>query len=592
MSTVEHVKWSVEGFLNGAGVMTRYRSALSIDQGKTDFRAFPQARSLSTSISECLYLLHELKFHDLSNSRRRWTARLIAYPTAFGLQMLNHRVSASNYPLLKRSIELLRDNLGLITFVFDLCIGVGITYYVSAIHGVGLLAGLTIELLDENQLLPTKVKAVWEKVHLVLCFTFLLGISFIEEVDLWDIAHWLLWIGLYYWETYQIKTLPPDFLAHRLTSVPQATDLVKKLQQAEKGAKMPTRIVWEHLSHDPKLIQDGSESIKIQEKMKELMDRIEWTRTNLDAFKNRLFDDSRSKERINEARVKASQTEITVATEITDKEAQAEFTFGATTLARTIELGQVVRGNKGMQYGILQSMLRSMLKRIEEMKECEDPLFTLAIEGADFCGAGSVRAIEEIFNRIVYRGKLPLKNKILHHLMEYRKQWFEEIYTRCVVYAAKLPKGIIDTSDIHFRNILLFYFENALHLHTETIKNDMNVNDGVLCDRVYRWIFTRFADYVLWPLALKSDKWYSTKALQNELVGAPETFSFNETQIREWWQEWIEKVLKGEDKDKCDEALLLSGKLFGEPLSTLVKRTSELNPTLMHLMLYDMHVVT
>ena len=519
------------GVMTGSGLLFSYRSMASANQGQTDFIAYKQSNILYEVAASSLSLLKELGSFEVGKSKRKWITSAIAYPLPFALQILNHKIDGKSHPVLKQGILYARRHVEHVAFAVDLCVSVLFTYYVAPYYGAGILVGLTIELLNEQKVMPAKIRAVWEKTWIAISFSRLLNVALLDGADLWDVGRFIAEISIFTWETYFERGAPQEVHKHALTHSNVEELLAKPLDQLQVNAS--------HLSIKPQIALRGSSGIDIQKTMLELVKRVSWTKKTSRTFKQMLLRNTIFKGNYPH-KVKQS--------DISDRLARQEFQQGAMLLATQIANSAIETGDGYIRYEILQSMLKSILKSLLECPDIDadltalDDLFQLALEGGDYCGGGKAETIENIYNRRVLQGaKIPLKLKFLYLLTSMRKRWFDAAYARISQVAYKLPQGIFDPSDIHFSNISIFYFDKCLKLHSEALKNDINIMESGLCSRLNRLLFSTLLDYTFWPYAMRSQKWYSAKALVNDIASAPSFSGFSGSEIATWWQGWLDR---------------------------------------------------
>ena len=176
------------------------------------------------------------------------------------------------------------------------------------------------------------------------------------------------------------------------------------------------------------------------------------------------------------------------------------FKTNGSLLAKQIANGTISKGDSYIRYEVMQGMLRSILKSLQDDFDPAD-FIQLCISGGDYCGGGKAETIENIYKRRILKGnEVPLRVKFLHLLAALRKSWFDHLYGRVTQITYRLPKGIFNPSDLHFYNISLFYFDKSLKLHSEAIKNDMNITETAFCSRFYRLLLSTLLDYTFWNL--------------------------------------------------------------------------------------------
>lgn len=175
-----------------------------------------------------------------------------------------------------------------------------------------------------------------------------------------------------------------------------------------------------------------------------------------------------------------------------------------------------------------------------------------------------------------------------------RERWFDAVYAKFATYTYKLPKGIIDSSDLHVRNIAFYYFSKPLKVHSETLNNDSNVTAE--CDPVYRLIFSGIVDQTFWRYALRSPDWHNAKRCLNEIQETTAERGLGMSELTEWWREWIKKRQElAHGNEACLKALKKLENKFSNK-GTLFKQSlvdnKKMNPQLLKLMLYDMGICT
>jgi hypothetical protein len=575
------------GVISGSGLLLTYRTMGSIAQGRTDFIAYKQSSILLEVALSAISLLKDVNIISLSKSTRKWVAGLIAYPLPFALQILNHHISARENPILKNCILTARLHLEHIAFAIDLCVSVLFTYYVAPYYGMGILSGLTIELLNEAQFLPAKVKEVWEKSWIALASTqCFLKIGIMEDLDLWDIGKFLGELAIFTWETYFEKPAS-ELTQAMLLSFDRAKALIATPLQ-------DLLVDWSHVSVHPHLVIKGASTINIYETMEKLVNNIDWKHhNNLRTFKTKMLKDVRFQE---------THPLMDSIEGITDDFAKKYFTTGALLEAQQIASGYFEKGDSYIRFDILQGMLKSILKSLSDDfsstpndLDATDDIFRLALEGGQYCADGHVEVIENIYKkRILASKEVPLQTKVLQLLTGVRQRWFDSFYAQFAEYTNMLPKGIIDASDIHFRNVSMFYFDESLKLHSEVVKNDMTTMEGGFCSRLYRLIFSKIMEYSFWIYAISPQGPYSIDAIMQEMV------QISAKDFTHFWQTWIDTspLLKDHQRKLLSDELIDQGTLFNEPIQQRYEKvinkrkvtTMELNPKLLKLMLYEMKI--
>lgn len=574
------------GLMSGSGLLLSYRCMGSVARGKTDFIALKQSALIFESAMSVINLLIDMEITNTSTTRRKWIARLIAYPLPFALQILNHHVDTAKHPYVKRSLLFARNHIEHVAFAVDVCSTLAFTYYVAPKYGIGMLIGLSIELLNENKVFSAKVKEVWEKVWICLAFTQVLKVAVIKNVDRWEVAKLFGEISVFTWENYFAKS-PPSRLNEHLFNPDQPQKLLEK--PLNKFS-----VNWSHVQLDPELVIPGADKLSIVDTAKTLIEKVSWTPQNLKLFKEKLLGDLRF------ANHHPSKQKIE---DISDEFAKEYFKDGLTVEAAQISTSSFQSGDAYIKYDNLQGMMKSIFKVIKEQldnpehtMEAMDDLFRLALEGGEYCAAGHVQVIEDIYKSRILRGKdIPLKVKVLHMLTAKRQHWFDGAYAQVAQYLYRLPKGIIDPSDIHFRNVTMFYFDKGLKLHSKVLKNDMTPMEGGFCSGLYRLIFSECLDYTFWAYAIRSKALYSTEAIHEEM----ETISSED--FTKFWLEWINKTYANNEtrRQELEDEITLSGTLFNETLQVekiievgnrKIKR-QVVNPNLLKLMLYDMNII-
>lgn len=316
--------------------------------------------------------------------------------------------------------------------------------------------------------------------------------------------------------------------------------------------------------------------------MEYLTGKVEWTDENLKALKGHLQLDPIF-----------SESGI----ELTDENAKDYFYTNAKRLANEIEHSTIQKGDSYIRYEVLQAMLRSDLKALKDNFD-DDPsalsdLFQLAISGGDYCGGGKAETIENIYKRRVIHGKdVPLRVKFLHLLASMRKKWFDHLYGRVTQLSYRLPKGVFDAADIHFYNVSLFYFDKSLKLHSEAIKNDMNITETAFCSRFFRLLLSTTLDYTFWLYALCSSHWYSPEAILDEITDACGENGLSLTVLNQWWIKWVEQQnYSPERKEELIESITNEEKIFEESILEKVDRKQKPNPRLLKRMFFEMGIL-
>lgn len=603
------------GVMSGGGLLMSYRSLKSVQQGQTVFIAYKQSTILYDLATSSFSLLKELDLTDASNSSRKWMVRLIAYPLPFALQILHYNLDAKKYPEVARVVESARQHMEHVALAIDVTVSVLFTYYVAPCYGMGMLIGLSIEVLNEEKVLSGRVKDVWEKAWLGLAFSRLFRLAIFDDNDVWGLGLFACELGTFTWEHY----------------------LSDHYQKSSTPAAYHTgdpRVNRSHLHENPNLSIKGARHLKISEAMESLVKGVEWTKEYLMALKDHLIKDP--------IFVEANSLHNKKAADISDETAKEAFEAGATLLANQIENSGIQKGDSYIRYEVLQAMLRSILKTLEddfnqeeitdkmdllklyEIANRLDPkllsgnevvhagrlrnqlkglqetlrhsavsdLIQLAISGGDYCGGGKAETIEEIYKRRVIHGKeIPLKVKFLHLLSAMRKRWFDHLYGRVTQLTYRLPKGIFDPADVHFYNISLFYFDKSLKLHSEAVKNDMNITETSFCSRFYRLLLSTALDYTFWIYAMSSPNWYSPEVLLEEIAEANEVNGLPLADLNKWWIEWV----KEQKYDQAKEDRLIDGiesnTIFGEQITVQREGKWVANPALLKRMFFEMGIL-
>ena len=608
LTAIKNTYWMLNGIMTGGSAISSFREISSIAQGETDFLAFIQSQRVCSLVHECFYILNEVYHYDISKSRQKWTALTIGYSIPFALQMANHRIDAKQYPLLKKSIVYLRDHLDHLMLIADIALTGMHAYNMSPLSGIGMAIGFTIEVLDETKVLPAKVKAVWEKTRIGLALISIMNAGFLFE-GLFTYHNYVYFAGLigtFVWEQYFERNPPPAEVVHRL-SYDKAVKLHSENQMfkliSADGAlnalvddkerrllddPQKFQVNWAHVNFDPKLVSTGAADIGIRVTMQVLINKVVWNAGNLNVFRAKLLSD---------ARFQKAHPEMKVEEDIPLETVQKIFIERAGLLATEIADSRIAKGDSFIRYDLLQAMLKSILKNLNESENFEGDLFKLAVEGGDYCAAGKVEVIEEVYKRrVLGRGNIPLQTKFLYQLNVMRMRWFESIYSRLALYSNKLPKGIIDPLDVHFHNLALFYFDKIFKLHNETIKNDMTLMTSGLCDYFYRNIFSLVANYTFWPYAMKSDSWYSATAIAQEIAEVSFSLGISGKEVADWWNGWFENQSE-EIKEELKDNLLMEGKVLKKLLYVPVSPNNPkdnrqmINPVLVRLMLLDMGIL-
>ncbi len=557
------------GVMSGGGLLMTYRSLRSVQQGQTVFIAYKQSTILYDLSQSTFSLLKDMELASPSKGRKNWYARVIAYPLPFALQILHYNLDEKKYPALKSAVTTARNHIEHVAFAVDVTVSVLFTYYVAPYYGVGILIGISIEILNEEKVLQGRVKDVWEKAWLGIAFSRLLKLAIFDENDLWDIGLFACELSVFTWEHY---------LADKFHKEAPSNNL--KPGQAETINR--TEVNWLHLEENPSLAIRGSSHLNIVETMDALIKRVEWNEAHLAAFKSRLLADP--------IFLSKGNTD-----EISDETAKREFSGGAKLLANQIANMAIEKGDSYIRYEVLQAMLRSILKSMQENFNLDavDDLFQLSLSGGDYCGGGKAETIENVYKRRILHGMdIPLRVKFLHLLGAMRKSWFDHLYGKVTQIAYRLPKGIFDPSDIHFYNISLFYFDKSLKLHSEAIRNDMNITETSFCSRFYRLLLSTALDYSFWIFALRSPNWYSPKALIEEISTSIGVNGLSMTELTKEWQKWVERqTLSEEQKEKLNEMILNEGSIFGEKIALEEEGKWKANPRLLKLMFCDMGIL-
>lgn len=566
------------GVLDGSGLLLTYRTMGSIAQGETDFIAFKQSSLLFEATLSVFSLMKDVNYLSIPKEKRKWIARLIAYPLPFALQVLNHHIDVKKHPTIKKNIILFRKHLEHVAFIVDITVSALFTYYVARNYGAGLLTGLTIEILNEKKVLPQKVQNVWEKAWILISFTRLFNITLNDEVDYWDIAKFISEVSIFAYETYLEK---PTKLPNRKLS----------LNLIDKVFTLPAdkfRVNFSHVNSDPGLMISGANRIDIEIEMKKLADFVKWTPDTLIVWKRKMLKDLQFRTRY---------PKITEIKEIKDDFAISYFKKGLIEEASQIAHGSFKVGNSFIQFDVLKGMLKSVLKCLlddvegKKITAVNDALFKLALEGGDYCATGHVEAIESLYKeRILLNKKVPLKSKVLFKLVAKRQHFFDVIYDRFAKLTYKLPKGLVDAGDIHFHNVSMFYFDRALKLHSQVVRNDMTTMEGGFCSRLYRFIFSKITDQIFWRYAVRSKKNYSVESILEDMN------DLSLKDVTKYWKDWIQSCrrIESSKKEELMDDLEMYGKVFGEPLQIPTDSTGRnyaTNPKLLQLMLYQMRII-
>lgn len=385
----------IGGFLTGGGVTNTFRNAQAVTQGQTDYVAYRQSRNLTHVVSGIFYALDEAGKYQTTKTGRRWAARLICYPLAFSLQILNHHIDGKSSPRLKSSILFARNHLNHLTFGLDLCVTAIFSLYVTPLYGIGMLAGLSLELLSEYNKLPVGVKKAYEKFSLLLCFTGVFGLGIYSEIDLLDAIHICLMIAIFAYETYRTHSLPPDFFNHHLTE-----------ENAKKLLETPIenfQFNWSQITQDTHFVTPGAAKLDIEKTMKEHGKKVEWTDKNLTVFKESLWQNQS---------FRAYHPQYKEKQDLSDKETKKFFSTGLERFAHSVATEIFEKGNEYIRYNILQGMLRSVLFCTKELKgiELADLLSTFALEGFEVCADGQIKVIENAYNTYESKAKKPLSS--------------------------------------------------------------------------------------------------------------------------------------------------------------------------------------
>ncbi len=554
------------GVMAGGGMLMSYRSLESVHQGQTVFIAYKQSTVLYDLTMNVFSLLKDMERKSPTGVKRAIIARLIAYPLPFALQVLHYKLDANQYPLTRRVVDTLCNHIEHVALAIDVVVCALFTYYVAPYFGVGTLIGLSIEVLNEKKMLPAKIKDLWEKAWLCLAFSRLLKPAIFNDNDLWELGHFACEMTTFLWEHYLSDSFPKP------EAKPQAYHEIQP------------RIHWPHLEENPNLLCKGAHHLDIEEVMNSLMEQVEWTDENLTALTALLGQDS-----------------IFLVSNIVPnrKNAIAYFKTNGKQIADQIGNMAIKKGDSYIRYDILQGMMRSILKSIQDEMQKDETrqnaladLFQLAISGGDYCGGGKSETIENIYKRRVINGKdIPLRVKTLHILSSLRKSWFDQFYAKVTQVTYRLPKGIFDPSDIHFYNICLFYFDKSFKLHSEALKNDMNITETAFCSRFYRLLLSTILDYTFWIYAARSPEWYSTDALLDQFAatcgdGLPLA------ELNKWWIEWVEKQNYTEDQEEKITNEIYQDKIFGQPLFIEKDKKKIPNPQPLKRMFFEMGILT
>lgn len=443
-------------------------------------------------------------------------------------------------------------------------------------YGVGILTGLSIEILNEKKVLPQKVKNVWEKAWVLISFTRLFNIALNDEVDYWDIAQFISEISIFGYETYLKKN--PQLSERKLTS-----EVIKEIFNRPLDK---FKVRFQHVYRDPGLVVPGANRMDIQETMKMLGNSVQWTPNNLLVWKRKLLKDSRFRD-LHPTKTKTE--------EIEDNFAISYFNNGLDLEAMQIAHGSFKVGDAFIQFDVLKGMLKSILKCLlkdsqdKNFTSLNDGLFKLALEGGDYCATGHVEAIESLYKeRILLNRRVPLKSKVLYKLVAKRQRLFDVVYDKFARVTYKLPKGFVDAGDLHFHNVSMFYFDTAFKLHSQVVKNDMTTMEGGFCSRLYRLVFSKIAEQTFWRYAVGSEKCYGVKSILEEV---------NDLSLKDmtkFWKGWIktsQEIEESQRKALLDD-LEMEGKVFGESLQIKSEKGYVSNPKLTFLMLYQMGVIT
>lgn len=562
----------MSGVRAGAGLLFSYRNMTSVAQGQTDFIAYKQSNILYDVALSTMSLLNDMDLADIGRNKQKWCALLFAYPIPFALQIINHQVNGKSHPILKQSILFARKHVQRVAFAVDVCVSIAFAYYVAPIYGAGVLVGLAVELLNEKELLVGKIKAVWEKAWLVLAYTRVLHISYIKDADVVDICRSVAEVSIFIWEQYFQKNTFSDNLKRQLTTFNAKNILAKTLSNFQVNC--------EHLVKNPLPMLQGSAVIDIEKAMEQHASQVVWTKQHYYSFKISLLQNTMFQEK---------HPDKVAMGDISDELAKKEFVNGANLLAKQIANEANIAGNAYIRYDVLQGMLKSILKSMEtdSSDQRASDLFQLSLEGGSSCASGKSGVIEDVFSRRILNAS-SLKVKILRQFMGVRKSWFDHLYGKATRLVYKLPRGVFDPSDIHCANMAMFYFDKGLKLHSETLKNDINILETGFCSRLNRLVFSTLLDYTFWPYAIRSANFYSAESLVNTL-SQPSALSdrLSPAEVTKWWQEWGNTIVDEREKEAFFNDLSENGTIFGEP----IQKDNKVNPKLLQLMLYDMNII-
>lgn len=565
------------GVMTGGGLLMSYRSLKSVQQGKTVFIAYKQSTILYDLALSTFSLLRDMDLPCPSRGRRPWMARLVAYPLPFALQIIHYNIDDKKHPQIAEAVKTAREHMEHVALAIDVVVSALFTYYVAPYYGVGILIGITIEMLNEEKVLTGKVKDVWEKAWLGLAFSRLFRLALFEDNDLLDLGLFACELATFTYEHYFADSFEQP--------APQKAPFDDRIPQVN----------WSHLLENPNLTIKGAAHLNIVETMEALTKRVEWNKPNLLAFKAHLIKDPRFCDLYSLKiwdDMKAEELQE-IAAAIPDDAAIKEFQAGAKLLATQVANMAIQRGDSYIRYEVMQGMLRSILKTMEENfdQNAVADLFQLAVSGGDYCGGGKAETIENVYKRRVLQGKeVPLRVKLLHLLAAMRKRWFDHLYGAVTAPAYRLPKGIFDPADLHFYNISLFYFDKGYKLHCEAIKNDMNISETSFCSRFYRLLLAKFLDYTFWNYALRSPHWYNPKALLDDISVSAGQNGLPLTDFNKWWEEWVKKQDFPAEKKTALLDYIDENTIFDQPITIEVNKEWKVNPKILKLMFYDMGI--
>lgn len=126
-----------------------------------------------------------------------------------------------------------------------------------------------------------------------------------------------------------------------------------------------------------------------------------------------------------------------------------------------------------------------------------------------------------------------------------------------------------------------------MKLHSEAIKNDMNISETSFCSRFYRLLLSTFLDYTFWIYALHSPEWYSPKAILNDISSSCGENGLPLIDLNKWWMEWVEHQNYDENKKReCIDNITYYGTIFDEPIT--LEGQGKPNPILLKRMFFEM----